>query len=647
MDRSISNFKVSKPPGYREETSDEDSITPPASPTPTNPLTNGHSENQSSAIDNTDGGGEHDNAKKVLLADRDDVGIANGIFNDDKGSKVNSQVILPVDDVKRDGLGGKNSTPVDQNKGDQKKVDQKKGVVDKGVPEEKGVAGKGVHGEKDVVTNDAIRGRVQCNGGTVEENGAPPIESSHHLDQMKEGKIAFEPRQGSEEDFFMLIDEFEEAMTSKEKGGSASGLATIWANKVLPIVLCTIIEQTTLKDKVKYYVVENRSLQKEVRQLKKEIEDRNDKDASGGTKTPTVIKESTQIAKAPSSHVTSDQPQKQAPDKDDQTTRELKKLRSQNKELQRVNHTWDKYCKKLTDKCEIDLKKRTAQLAASEERRKDLQRRLDEKFKDYDQTLLLAKRSEGQYKAAAEQYKKDRDALRLKYDEMTTKLRDWIKEREDKDKEIQRLNKVVERQAAQPPYGNFTYVKEDLEGCLGHPKAAKRAPREMVNGSPVKIYPNLDDDAEVTKKEKQAKESAARPKSPRSPPKSPSAEPPKGNPLTFGKDELKDQIELYRQQIDVFRTDFIQERHDREKAVGQVDSLKKELEKTKKRLEEIQQNRIEHDFLGLGQDYALRLPREETQKLRGGGRHMGNGRQYAFQRYVDLPENHVYSVIED
>ncbi|XP_041485562.1 uncharacterized protein LOC121431859 [Lytechinus variegatus] len=642
MDRSISNFKVSKPPGYREETSDEDSITPPASPTHTNPLTNDHSEYQSSAIDNTDGGGEHDNAKKVPRADRDDVGIANGIFNDDKGSKVNSQVILPVDDVKRDGLGGKNSAPVDQKKGD-----QEKGLVDKGVPGEKGVAGKGVHGEKDGVTNDAIRGRVQSNGGTVEENGAPPIESSHHLDQMKEGKIAFIPREGSEEHLFLLIDEFEEAMTSKEKGGSGRGLATIWA-KFLPIVLCTISELTTLKDKVKYYMVENRSLQKEVRQVKRESEDRNDKDASGGTKTPAVIKESTQNGKAPSSNVTSEKPQKQAPDKDDQTTRELKKLRSQNKELQRVNHSWEKYCKKLIDKCEIDLKKKTAQLAASEERRKDLQKRLDDKFKDYDHTLLLAKRSEGQCKAAAEQYKKDRDAFRLKYDEMTTKLRDWIKEREDKDKEIQRLNKVVERQAAQPPYGNMTYVKEDLEGCLGHPKTTKRAPREMVNGSPVKIYQNLDDDdAEVTKKEKQARESAARPKSPRSPPKSPSAEPPKGNPLTLGKDELKDQIELYRQQIDVFRTDFIQERHDREKAVGQVDSLKKELEKTKKRLEELQQNRIEHDFLGLGQDYTLRLPREETKMLRGGGRHMGNGRQYAFQHYVDLPENHVYSVIED
>ena len=40
-------------------------------------------------------------------------------------------------------------------------------------------------------------------------------------------------------------------------------------------------------------------------------------------------------------------------------------------------------------------------------------------------------------------------------------------------------------------------------------------------------------------------------------------------------------------QVDVYRADFNQERRDREKAVGQVDSLKKELEKTKQKLKEI------------------------------------------------------------
>ncbi|XP_030835019.1 uncharacterized protein LOC105436869 [Strongylocentrotus purpuratus] len=626
----MSSYKISKPPGYKDVNSDGDSMTPPASPTtdPTNSLKNDNKGNQSSAKDDVDGGGENDDERKIQRAERGDVGIVNGILNDGKEDKINNQLILPVDDVVTDGAGEKNSLP----------VERKKGVVEKGVQERKGV-----------VMKDAMDGGAQCNKGGVEENGAPPVESQGHLDQRKEKAMTTTHRDVSEENVYGLIDDIEEAITlvSKEEGG-ATGRLVENVKAILPLVLYMLNEVTTLRGTLNGFILEKRSLQKEVRQLKKEIEERDAKDATIGT-TSTVSSSVNPIldGKGTDGSVTTDQTQKQAPGEDDRMKKELKKIRSQNKELQRVNHSWEKYGQNLSAKHQIELKKKSAQLAASDERRKDLEKRLDEKFKEYDQTLIHVRQSEGQQKAAAEQYKKDRDALGKKYGDLTTKLREWIKEKEDKDNEIKRLNKVVERQAAQKPIYANAYAEEEL-GCTGHTKAARKFPREVVNVTAATLYPNLDDDVVVViGKEKQVRESTSpRPRSPRSPPRSPPAEPQR-NPMTLGKEELKGQMELYRQQIDIFRTDFIQERRDREKAAGQVDTLKKELEKTKKKLEEMQKNRLEHDLYGLGQDFVPRRPREETQKVRG-GRNLGYGRQYAYQQqYVDLEDNHVYSVIDN
>lgn len=163
----MSSYKISKPPGYKEINSNGDSMTPPAPSTtdPTNSLNNGHNGNQSSAKDDVDGGGENDDERKIPRAERGDVGIVNGILNDDKEDKINHQLILPVDDVVTDGAGEKNSLP----------MERKKGVAEKGVQERKGV-----------VTKDAMDGGAQCNKGGVEENGSPPVESQGHLDQRKE-----------------------------------------------------------------------------------------------------------------------------------------------------------------------------------------------------------------------------------------------------------------------------------------------------------------------------------------------------------------------------------------------------------------------------------------------------------------------------
>ena len=110
----------------------------------------------------------------------------------------------------------------------------------------------------------------------------------------------------------------------------------------------------------------------------------------------------------------------------------------------------------------------------------------------------------------------------------------------------------MERQAAQKPIYANAYAEEEL-GCTGHTKAARKFPREAVNGTAATLYPNLDDDVVVViGKEKQVRESTSpRPRSPRSPPRSPPAEP-QGNPMTLGKEELKGQMELYRQQVRIY-----------------------------------------------------------------------------------------------
>ena len=67
-------------------------------------------------------------------------------------------------------------------------------------------------------------------------------------------------------------------------------------------------------------------------------------------------------------------------------------------QLQHVNLAWEKYSHKKTSRYEAEMRKMKTKLAASEEKGKKLEKRIEDKFRHYDQTLMDVKRSEERQK---------------------------------------------------------------------------------------------------------------------------------------------------------------------------------------------------------------------------------------------------------
>ena len=65
-----------------------------------------------------------------------------------------------------------------------------------------------------------------------------------------------------------------------------------------------------------------------------------------------------------------------------------------------MNHSWEKYTQKLQARHADAMKKKDAQLALSEQSCRRAEKRLDEKFREYDQTLFHAKDMEKQHKVS-------------------------------------------------------------------------------------------------------------------------------------------------------------------------------------------------------------------------------------------------------
>ncbi|XP_072164726.1 uncharacterized protein [Diadema setosum] len=444
-----------------------------------------------------------------------------------------------------------------------------------------------------------------------------------------------------------LVDGVETAMEEMTKGdpGAFSRLISFLMT-LLPQILFLVDELKTLKAKMRGLIMRNRHLEREVRRMEEAEKRRQVEKVSIGT-TALIQPEAPSTKcmvceKRKESEVTEDTPLASETD----WKKEARRLKCQCRELQRVNHSWEKYTTKISMRHEAEMRKKDGQLAATEERCKILEKRMERKFKEYDQTLFHLKSMESQQKNVAERYRKERDHFRQKTELLTVQLGD----RED---EIKRLNAVVERKNAQKAVQE-SGIKQQAR-LVDQPRPGSPS-RELVleekRRSAAPPAGHAQHCPEGRREEALSKRASGKvsspPLSPRGPP-----EQVKEAPLSFTRSELKDQVLLYREQMDVYRSDFHQERRDREKAVGQVDSLKKELEKTKTKLKDLQTRRkVEAHNLyvlarqqGRGEIFPeeaqeMRL-REIQQSARGGQKYPAYGRKQVEDNDY-LLEGHLY-----
>ncbi|XP_072165339.1 uncharacterized protein [Diadema setosum] len=285
----------------------------------------------------------------------------------------------------------------------------------------------------------------------------------------------------------------------------------------------------------------------------------------------------------------------------------LKKQRYQIQELHQVNMSWEKYCSQQSTRHEIELKKKDAQLAAADEKRQALERKVDDKFKEYDRILLHAGAEKDQAKTDAARYRRERDGILQKYEEIKTRLKDLAVEAKEKDAEIKRLNEVLgtsgrskSSSKAKKPDG-ATQQKADIRDTT---RAATRVKKSSDSEEDVLIVVReFPIEPRGPRDKKKQMPSASRylyeneydevPEVRNTPPRSPVNPNPNGGTKSLTKTELKEQVQLCKEQMEIFRNDFNQERRDREMAVGQVGALREELKKAKIKLKDVQKQRDE------------------------------------------------------
>eukprot|EP00057_Strongylocentrotus_purpuratus_P001910 XP_003723465.1 PREDICTED: filamin A-interacting protein 1-like isoform X1 [Strongylocentrotus purpuratus] len=609
--------RIAKPPNYIDGGSEEeeDDVDEPRPPPDEHPSTTaGHQR-------------ETESAKQIDANE----GVVNGI--ESSARAVDNAVHLDNDTI-RDGDGDKKHPPVKKTKDGEE--------VDKG---EKVVRNDGGEGEK----------KGARKGGDKSRDRQDPLN--------KEGEKSKDVSDGNfdADNVTDLVDRLESAVDSMSKGEPEAfdGLVAI-LSVFLPMTLYMADEVKMLRDSKKDLLVRYRTLAKENQQARLEAEQRTIVETKS---VGTTVKNDEKTANC--ENCTEGKPEGEDPNKQKQQEiealkKDFKKLRMQCKELQHVNLSWEKYSTKKSSRHAAEIRKMTEKLATSDEKARKLQQRLDDKFRKYDQTLMEMKHSEERHKLVASEYKKERDVLRMKYEE----LKRQVKEQEE---EIERLNEVIARKGTAKLYLKPAALVVTQQAHIDekYNNVPRRKPeRTEKQGTATAAAPAAKAVEPPAHREKgKAKDSKPQKTKPVSPPLSPRGPPGYMNassPMSLTRDELKDQVVLYKEQIDVFRADFNQERHDREKAVGQVDSLKKELEKTKKKVKEMQRQRMqeEHDLYVAARvgGHALYLP-EDTQEMRlreikqqahGKRTSTAHGRKYVednLEGTLDLPENHLYAEI--
>ncbi|XP_074068691.1 TNFAIP3-interacting protein 1 isoform X2 [Macrotis lagotis] len=203
------------------------------------------------------------------------------------------------------------------------------------------------------------------------------------------------------------------------------------------------------------------------------------------------------------------------------TEKKVKLLEQQRSELLEVNKQWDQHFRSMKQQYEQKITELRQKLADSQKLVNDLEADREQKQRDFDRKLLLAKSKIEMEEADKERLTAEGKDLRQRAKYLQDQLTPLTRQREYQEKEIQRLNKA-------------------LEEALNI--QASPSPSPTAFGSP------------------------------------------EGPGGLLRKHELLTQNELLKQQVKIFEEDFQRERSDRERMNEEKEELKKQLEKLQAQL---------------------------------------------------------------
>ncbi|XP_045407297.1 TNFAIP3-interacting protein 1 isoform X1 [Lemur catta] len=196
--------------------------------------------------------------------------------------------------------------------------------------------------------------------------------------------------------------------------------------------------------------------------------------------------------------------------------KKVKMLEQQRTELLEVNKQWDQHFRSMKQQYEQKITELRQKLADLQKQVTDLEAEREQKQRDFDRKLLLAKSKIEMEETDKEQLTAEAKELRQKVRYLQDQLSPLTRQREYQEKEIQRLNKALEEALSiqAPP------------------------------SSPPTAFGN-----------------------------------PEGSGGLLRKQELVTQNELLKQQVKIFEEDFQRERSDRERMNEEKEELKKQVER--------------------------------------------------------------------
>ncbi|XP_014398601.1 PREDICTED: TNFAIP3-interacting protein 1 isoform X5 [Myotis brandtii] len=196
--------------------------------------------------------------------------------------------------------------------------------------------------------------------------------------------------------------------------------------------------------------------------------------------------------------------------------KKVKMLEQQRTELLEVNKQWDQHFRSMKQQYEQKITELRQKLADLQKQVTDLEAEREQKQRDFDRKLLLAKSKIEMEETDKEQLSAEAKELRQKVRYLQDQLSPLTRQRDYQEKEIQRLNKA-------------------LEEALSIQASPSSPPTAFGN--------------------------------------------PEGAGGLLRKQELVTQNELLKQQVKIFEEDFQRERSDRERMNEEKEELKKQVEK--------------------------------------------------------------------
>ncbi|XP_072050663.1 uncharacterized protein [Amphiura filiformis] len=296
---------------------------------------------------------------------------------------------------------------------------------------------------------------------------------------------------------------------------------------------------------------------------------------------------------------------------------EVGSLKKQIDEIVKVNHSWDEHYRKMKTQLEkqaIDLRKELDALLAVRNENDQLKtetarhhQEMDITQKEKDALLLQAKERIERLEKEKADKQKEVDVLRQKFEKVQGYARTLTNQRKEAEDEISRLNEALARKMRVSSAEVQKRETSPIQSKIANP------PDPVYESIPSGVEALIANSLEVPQKRVESMSEA----------------------------ELREELEILRQQTEVYQSDFQHERQDRQRIMGELDETKKELKKYQRELKGPKPQAVGSKQRQLLQDeqYAQQLQRAEEEAMqRPAYNYRPPPQQMAQPRYQPVPQ---------